>query len=53
MLKIGDTLPSATVYEYIEVEEGNGCSLGPERLRRGQACAGKKIAISRRPVPTP
>ena len=44
MLKIGDTLPSATVYEYIEVE-GNGCSLGPNAFDVAQACAGKKIAI--------
>lgn len=44
MLKIGDTLPSATVYEYIEVE-GNGCSLGPNAFDVTKACAGKKIAI--------
>ena len=44
MLKIGDSLPSATVYEYIEVE-GNGCSLGPNAFDVAKACAGKKIAI--------
>ena len=44
MLKIGDTLPSATVYEYIEVE-GNGCSLGPNAFDVAKACVGKKIAI--------
>lgn len=44
MLKIGDPLPSATVYEYIEVE-GNGCSLGPNAFDVAKACAGKKIAI--------
>lgn len=44
MLKIGDTLPSVTVYEYIEVE-GNGCSLGPNAFDVAKACAGKKIAI--------
>ena len=44
MLKIGDILPSATVYEYIEVE-GNGCSLGPNAFDVAKACAGKKIAI--------
>ena len=44
MLKIGVTLPSATVYEYIEVE-GNGCSLGPNAFDVAKACAGKKIAI--------
>ena len=44
MLKIGDTLPSATVYEYIEVE-GNGCSLGPNAFDVAKEAAGKKIAI--------
>lgn len=44
MLKIDDPLPSATVYEYIEVE-GNGCSLGPNAFDVAKACAGKKIAI--------
>jgi len=28
MIKVGDTLPAATLTEYIEVE-GNGCSIGP------------------------
>ena len=28
MIKVGDTLPSATLMEYSEVE-GGGCSLGP------------------------
>jgi len=44
MLKIGDALPSATVYEYIEVE-GNGCSLGPNAFDVAKEAAGKKIAI--------
>jgi len=44
MLKIGDTLPSVTVYEYIEVE-GNGCSLGPNAFDVAKEAAGKKIAI--------
>jgi peroxiredoxin len=44
MLKIGDTLPAGTLYEYVEVE-GNGCSIGPNAFDIAQATAGKKIAI--------
>jgi len=28
MIKVGDTLPAATLMEFVEVE-GNGCSIGP------------------------
>ena len=28
MIKVGDTLPAATLMEYSEVE-GEGCSIGP------------------------
>ena len=28
MIKVGDSLPNATLMEYSEVE-GNGCSIGP------------------------
>ncbi len=44
MIKIGDTLPTATLMEYIEVE-GNGCSLGPNAVDVAAATAGKTIAI--------
>lgn len=44
MLKVGDRLPAATVYEYVEVE-GNGCSIGPNPVDVSQAVAGKTIAI--------
>ncbi|PXW93876.1 peroxiredoxin [Sphaerotilus hippei] len=44
MLKIGDTLPAGTLYEFIEVE-GNGCSLGPNAFDITKETAGKKIAI--------
>lgn len=44
MLKIGDKLPAATLYEYIEVE-GNGCSLGPNAFDVTKESAGKTIAI--------
>ncbi len=44
MIKVGDTLPAATLMEYIEVE-GNGCSLGPNPVDVQKASAGKTIAI--------
>ena len=44
MIKVGDTLPAATLMEYVEVE-GNGCSLGPNAVEVSQACAGKTIAL--------
>ena len=31
MIKVGDTLPAATLYEYSEVE-GEGCSIGPNAV---------------------
>lgn len=44
MIKIGDTLPAATLMEFIEVE-GNGCSMGPNPVDVAQASAGKTIAL--------
>lgn len=44
MIKVGDTLPSATLMEYSEVE-GGGCSLGPNPVDVSQAAAGKTIAL--------
>ena len=44
MLKIGDTVPAGTLYEYVEVE-GNGCSIGPNSFDIEKSTAGKKIAI--------
>ena len=44
MLKIGDTLPSGSLQEFIEVE-GDGCSLGPNSFDVQKATAGKTIAI--------
>jgi len=44
MIKVGDALPSATLQEYSEVE-GNGCSIGPNPVKVGDAVAGKTIAI--------
>ncbi|MEO5658733.1 MAG: peroxiredoxin [Polaromonas sp.] len=44
MIKVGDTLPAATLMEFVEVE-GNGCSLGPNPVEVLQASAGKTIAL--------
>ena len=44
MIKVGDTLPDATLMEYSEVE-GEGCSIGPNPVDVAQATAGKNIAL--------
>jgi peroxiredoxin len=44
MIKVGDTLPAATLMEYSEVE-GNGCSIGPNAVDVTKATAGKTIAL--------
>ncbi|MFD0667955.1 peroxiredoxin [Ramlibacter sp. MAHUQ-53] len=44
MIKVGDTLPGATLQEYSEVE-GNGCSIGPNPVDVAKSAAGKTIAI--------
>lgn len=44
MIKVGDTLPAATLMEYSEVE-GNGCSIGPNAVDVAKASAGKTIAV--------
>ena len=44
MIKVGDKLPAATLFEYIEVE-GNGCSIGPNPVDVDKAAAGKTIAL--------
>lgn len=44
MIKVGDTLPTVTLAEYVEVE-GNGCSIGPNPVAVAQAAAGKTIAL--------
>ncbi len=44
MIKVGDTLPSATLMEYSEVE-GEGCSIGPNAVDVAKATAGKTIAL--------
>ena len=44
MIKVGDTLPNATLMEYSEVE-GEGCSIGPNAVDVAKASAGKTIAL--------
>ena len=44
MIKVGDTLPQATLQEYSEVE-GEGCSIGPNPVDVTKATAGKTIAL--------
>ena len=44
MIKVGDTLPAATLMEYMEVE-GEGCSVGPNAVPVDKATAGKTIAL--------
>ncbi|MDR6535661.1 peroxiredoxin [Variovorax soli] len=44
MIQVGDTLPSATLQEYSEVE-GESCSIGPNPVDVRKAAAGKTIAI--------
>ena len=44
MIKVGDSLPVATLHEYSEVE-GNGCTIGPNPVDVAKASAGKTIAI--------
>ena len=44
MIKVGDTLPAATLMEFSEVE-GEGRSIGPNAVDVGQATAGKTIVL--------
>ncbi|MBT2326411.1 peroxiredoxin [Variovorax paradoxus] len=44
MIKVGDTLPPATLQEYSEVE-GEACSIGPNPVDVTKAAAGKTIAL--------
>ena len=44
MIKVGDTLPAATLMEYSDVE-GEACSVGPNAFDVGKASAGKTIAL--------
>ena len=43
-IKVGDTIPDATLTEFIEVE-GNGCTVGPNAFKVSDMVKGKKIAV--------
>ena len=43
-IKVGETLPEATLTEFIEIE-GNGCSVGPNAFKVADLVKGKKIAL--------
>lgn len=40
-IKVGDRVPEATLFEFIEVE-GNGCSVGPNAFKVEEISRGKK-----------
>jgi peroxiredoxin len=44
MIKVGDTLPAATLMEFMD-DEGEGCSLGPNPVDVSAATKGKTIAL--------
>jgi peroxiredoxin len=44
MLKVGELIPAATVYEYNTVE-GEGCPIGPTPVQIQDAARGKKVAL--------
>lgn len=44
MIAVGQTLPEATLYEYI-AEETPGCTIGPNAFQVGESTKGKKIVI--------
>ncbi len=43
-IQIGERVPDATVQEYMETE-GDGCSLGPNRLQIAEISRGKRIVV--------
>ena len=43
-IKIGETVPEATLTEFVEVE-GNGCAIGPNAFKVSDLVKGKKIAL--------
>jgi peroxiredoxin (alkyl hydroperoxide reductase subunit C) len=44
MIAVGQTLPNATLYEFMN-EEAEGCTLGPNAFEVEKLVAGKKIVI--------
>ena len=44
MIKVGDTVPNATLSEFIAVQTA-GCAIGPNSFNVSDAVKGKKIAV--------
>ena len=44
MIQVGDKLPAATLFEFVEVAS-EGCAIGPNAVDLGQATAAKTIAL--------
>jgi peroxiredoxin len=44
MIRVGETLPQATVYELIE-DEREGCTIGPNSFDVREQVAGKRVVI--------
>lgn len=44
MIKVGDTLPDARLFEFIE-EAGEGCAVGPNGFSARERTAGKRVVI--------
>ena len=44
MLKVGETLPHATLHEFVEIET-EGCTLGPNSFETVASTKGKTVAI--------
>lgn len=44
MIEVGQTLPEATLYEFIQ-EETEGCAIGPNAFKVSESTKGKKIVI--------
>ncbi len=44
MIKVGDTLPDARLFEFVEVA-GEGCAVGPNGFQARERTAGKRVVI--------
>jgi glutaredoxin/glutathione-dependent peroxiredoxin len=45
MIKVGDKLPAATLYESVGYDEGSHCPTGPVPVDIGELTAGKKVVF--------
>ncbi|SAL70444.1 redoxin domain-containing protein [Caballeronia telluris] len=44
MIKVGDTLPDARLFEFVEVA-GEGCAVGPNGFPVRERTAGKRVVV--------